>query len=867
MSRLGDLKQLRDGYVQRKIDAQQQYLLDNNLVTLRAQERHCDEEIAKIDEAIAHLELPRRVQQYLQSWAARMDEPIDDEFDMPSLLRGDEQTLQPLPAAQPAPPADPRRARLQNIRQKREAYTEQKGDYQRKEGDVVQAVSNVRERLKDVQHGVLLGQPGSGKSWTLRRLMVDALNDWREVSAATRIPVFVPLNSYDGDVPFAAFVQAQMGDFAAYYEPLLNSQRLLLLCDALNEMPNQAQTLPLVKDFLKRHREKLHFTVSCRVLDYQRQLEDLYPLEKVTLRPLELPDIQQFVLRYLGTDAGGEMWAAMGGSPTLLKFWEESQARDGLERFWDAKASFWGWGYGQRDAWERMHAGAGLIPLCRSPFMASLVCELYEPDAPLPASRGAIFAGFVRKALDDEAARASAQGNPFPAVDAVQEALAQLADAMQRAQATVLPRSGERAPACMAQTALIDAGIAASLLIGDREQVRFAHQLFQEYFAARVLLGAMERGDDPASVIESSKWWEPGVWRETAIILGELVDPNNAAIWLAPYSPELASLVMSENTEIQAGQKQLSARAKAAIVDAAWDKAKATDAIERAAAYRALGNPIINADTREGVSVIVRDGVTLPNIYWGKDISAPPNGKFMMGAKNEMFNPLHEVSLSYNFKMSRYLVTFAQFQTFVQSGEFEDARWWEKFPSEAHLKILEVQNNPYLNHPRDSVSWYQAVAFTRWLTVKYQTAKLLEEGTEIRLPTEQEWEYAARDIDGRRYPYGNDFDATKGNTHETGIGQTSAVGIFPDGASPFGVLDMSGNVFEWCLNDYHNDPHLQILIMFNRHSSKVLRGGSFYRSQDRAAATYCHNEEIGYRYRYGGFRLVLAPPIESLISK
>lgn len=72
----------------------------------------------------------------------------------------------------------------------------------------------------------------------------------------------------------------------------------------------------------------------------------------------------------------------------------------------------------------------------------------------------------------------------------------------------------------------------------------------------------------------------------------------------------------------------------------------------------------------------------------------------------------------------------------------------------------------------------------------------------VRLPTEKEWEIAARGPEGLLFPYGNDFDASKGNTKETGIGQTSAVGIFPSGASLYGVLDMSGDVWEWCLNLY-----------------------------------------------------------------
>ncbi len=151
------------------------------------------------------------------------------------------------------------------------------------------------------------------------------------------------------------------------------------------------------------------------------------------------------------------------------------------------------------------------------------------------------------------------------------------------------------------------------------------------------------------------------------------------------------------------------------------------------------------------------------------------------------------------------------------------------------------------NHPRERVSWYDAVAFCRWLTSKL--------GYEVRLPTEQEWEKAARGTDGREYPCGNDFDATKCNTAETGIGQTSALGIFLDGASPYGVLDMSGNVWEWCLNEYRNPDHIQL----GGSERRVLRGGSWLNDPDGARSAYRFGYFPASRNLNLGFR-ILRPP-------
>jgi formylglycine-generating enzyme required for sulfatase activity len=119
------------------------------------------------------------------------------------------------------------------------------------------------------------------------------------------------------------------------------------------------------------------------------------------------------------------------------------------------------------------------------------------------------------------------------------------------------------------------------------------------------------------------------------------------------------------------------------------------------------------------------------------------------------------------------------------------------------------------------------------------------------LPTEFEWEYAAHGTDGRVYPYGDTFDARKCSGGATGIGQTSAAGIFPDGESPFGLLDTSGNVWEWCLNKYDDLGYINIDVIGAR---RALRGGSFgnYDSSLRAANRSSfgpdfNNFNIGFR--------------------
>src|SRR5690606_26669901 len=131
----------------------------------------------------------------------------------------------------------------------------------------------------------------------------------------------------------------------------------------------------------------------------------------------------------------------------------------------------------------------------------------------------------------------------------------------------------------------------------------------------------------------------------------------------------------------------------------------------------------------------------------------------------------------------------AQFAAFVEDPEGyynPQARWFEGLAADENDKQLQESTFSASNHPREMVNWYEAVAFCRWLSWRLGGSYALDnvEAWQVRLPTEEEWEKAARGRDGRIYPYGDKFDAAKGNTRETGIGQTIAVGIFPNGASP-----------------------------------------------------------------------------------
>ncbi|PJF44139.1 MAG: hypothetical protein CUN55_05530 [Phototrophicales bacterium] len=221
-------------------------------------------------------------------------------------------------------------------------------------------------------------------------------------------------------------------------------------------------------------------------------------------------------------------------------------------------------------------------------------------------------------------------------------------------------------------------------------------------------------------------------------------------------------------------------------------------------------------DPRLGVG-LRPDGV--PDIAWIKI----PEGDFIFGFDRHIELP--------EYFISQYTITHIQFQAFLDDGGLEESIWWEDL-AERETEINE-QLWQFKNYPRVRVSWYMAVAYCRWLSSKL--------GTEVRLPTEQEWEKAARGTKGAIYPWGTSYIAGYSNINEaisgispTNLREPTAVGMYPHGQSPYGVHDMIGNVAEWCLNEFENPDAAPSKVNLYSDQKRPLRGGSW--SSDRLFA-------------------------------
>ncbi len=156
-----------------------------------------------------------------------------------------------------------------------------------------------------------------------------------------------------------------------------------------------------------------------------------------------------------------------------------------------------------------------------------------------------------------------------------------------------------------------------------------------------------------------------------------------------------------------------------------------------------------------------------------------PGGLFLMGSDGEFIDerPLHNVYLK-PYYISKYLITNEQYHKFTEETRHRVPRHWNSSNPPKHL----------LNHPVVYVSWHDAIEFSRWYSKNA--------GFRVRLPSEAEWEKAARGTEGNIYPWGNEEDPHLCNTRDTGIYSTTSVGIF-NHPSPFQCFDMSGNVWEW----------------------------------------------------------------------
>jgi len=427
----------------------------------------------------------------------------------------------------------------------------------------------------------------------------------------------------------------------------------------------------------------------------------------------------------------------------------------------------------------------------------------------------------------------------------------------------------------------------------------FTHQPFQEFLAAVYLADLTGSVEAAATELErdgriAQTWWE----EVTLLLLGylgfsrpHLAGELSARLARLPQDHAPAWPHVDDATEMAAAERVAAALAERRgsmpfveeqiakrLTQLVEDPTLTAPARIRAAAGRALSHL---GDPRDGVGLHKATGI--PEIVW----CPVPSGPFLMGSTEHDSGafpgefPQHtEKSISEPYLIARWPITNAQFQAFVDDPEgYRNGQLWTQSGLEwrgdrsGPKKYGDAFDVP--NHPAVRVTWYEAVTFCQWLMLKLSRLdKLLvwrdkqvreaplKRGTlRVRLPTEAEWEKAARGTDGRSYPWGDEFYADKCNAAEAGVGSTSAVGVFPAGSSLYGCQDMAGNVWEWCSSKWAKDYRGYEGAAEDRENlegdaPRVLRGGSWDYSQGlaRCAVRGWVNPDLwGWGY---GFRVV-----------
>lgn len=235
-----------------------------------------------------------------------------------------------------------------------------------------------------------------------------------------------------------------------------------------------------------------------------------------------------------------------------------------------------------------------------------------------------------------------------------------------------------------------------------------------------------------------------------------------------------------------------------------------------------------------------------------------PGSFFRMGSRFHTREQPSRVMQVAEFQIAHVPVTVSQYEAFIDDQAIREKRWWseagwEWFNARADGWGRKDRRAPdgwvaQLNkpaHPVTGVTYFEAEAYCRWIgSVKNK---------KVRLPTEIEWEYAARGDDGRPFPWGEDFEARLVNTLEGEIAATVEAASMPGDSSPFGVMDMCGNVQQWTASVYDPVP-AEVTppgVLY------VARGGSFNDTVFGSRTSYRRGYPPGFFYPFLGFRIVV----------
>ncbi len=698
--------------------------------------------------------------------------------------------------------------------------------------------------VSSAKAAALLGDPGSGKTTFARFLalclageglggQVIGVNrlgpEWK---GGAPLPVFVTLRDFAAKATGSGkagglwrFIVSDLGDHADFAGPLkdiLRTEGGLLILDGFDEIPEANARRDRMKEAVQEFRNtfpRVRLLLTSRTYAYQNQEWRLPGFDEAVIAPFQSEQISGFCEKWYahwaelrpGTskaDAAGRARLLQGAiernpclqdlarRPLLLTLMASLHASrggalpEGREELYDEAVRL------LLEVWElpkNVHTSEGAVEI-----QGESAAEWFK------APRDRIRAALDGLAFDAHAEQATLTG----AADIPEEKLIKglLKVSPDLRQGRVIEYIRDR----------------AGLFIQRGEGVyAFPHRTFQEYLAARHLSDV----GFPQRLVELARA-DVERWREALLLAGaKAARGAHFAAWsladrLILSGSSASAGAVPSTLVLLAGQLLLEAGLvqaerlgdyEGAILEKIRHGLVAVLATERlppldrAAAGRVLSRL---GDPREGVGV--KDG--LPDICF----EPVPAGEFTMGSTDGRYEDerpefvcrlIREV-----YGVARYPITVAQFAPFIEAGGYKAKGWWTDagWAWRCRNDISSPKNCGCEfedhNQPQVGVSWYEAVAYCHWLTDEMRRAGRISDRQKIRLCTEAEWERAARGTDARTYPWGPSDESVpqRCNMSGSGIGRTSAVGVFASGRSPCGAYDLSGNVLEWCQTKWLN---------------------------------------------------------------
>ncbi len=549
-----------------------------------------------------------------------------------------------------------------------------------------------------------------------------------------------------------------------------------------------------------------------------------------------------------------------------------------------------------------------LPPLISTPLMTTMVISVKWGEAELPRERAKLYEAAVKVILqsqyidEDEARKDLVEwGGPW---EDQREWLSFLAYEMQHGGAAGAAIPEEQVKEILQKLLspetlkkFIEAVRYRGGLFEERAELfQFVHLTFQEFLAARYI--AKERHD----IFEKLKDCVQNSWWREALLLTYGVAKFDYPKFAGDYLKWLSCLEGDAETELAGIELAGSALLEIERPDENLKK----DQAEKLSGFLFTSQLSVKPSQRVRASdTLARLGDPRPEVMSieGMHFCYVPEGRFIMGSKKEDDPKAYEeeflqvVLCLTEYYIGRFPITNQQFNSFVQENGYSNEEYWTKeawaWKNQKNISSPREYDSPFNlpNHPIVGVSWYEALAFSRWLNKKWREEGVLPNGLKVNLPSEAEWEKASRggleipekpvilsvnelskigssdtvtnSKQKRIYPWGNEADQNNANYGKTGIGTTSAVGCFTTGKSPYACEEMSGNVWEWTRSVHADYPYIPNDGRENpeasRGDSRVLRGGSFFDACWSVRCAYRSRYYPDFRRNCVGFRVLLSP--------